>query len=548
MRGGTLFSGIGAPEQAMPWVDWRWCAEVDNFACAVMAARHPRVTNLGDVNGVDWDDIARTEPVDLLVFGSPCQSFSLAGRRRGFCDPRGNLALVALGVVQVLQPAFFLFENVPGLLSSSGGQDFGACLGQVEECGYGWAYRVLNAQFFGVPQRRRRLFLVGYRDPVSGVGDWRIAASILFDRPGVFGHPSPRRKTRAAVARAVTASTGGCSAKEQQLTFVDGDGRPLNALCFGGGNTSGEIDVATCLTRHHTRQDFDTETFAVVGPLCSHSAQHGHAMTTQQAAEAGHVVAHPLAFDCKRDGRGANDVAPTLRAMGHDAGHANAGGQVAVAYPLDLRNAGRDANRHGGVNRQGCGVGDADAPAPACTTGPVAGVAYAFQPRIGRSGRGQPSEIVPALGGASAGAGATSDSRPCVAVSLKLDNGSAQPIGGVEIAPTIRQGAGPNGTANVGVFTRYAVRRLTPRECERLQGFCDDYTLIEYRGKPAADGPRYRALGNSMAVPVVAWIGRRIEMADRLIAELRRRATSDDGDTHNERPGLVEQAGAPEAA
>lgn len=374
------------------------------------------------------------------------------------------------------------------------------------------------------------------------------------------------------------------------MTFVDADGKPLNALCYGGGNTSGEIDVATCLTRHHTRQDFDTETFAVVGPLCSHSAQHGHAMTTQRAAEAGHVVAHALpdgpgepliveednqngvrlsrqagsirasapgtkpggslllAFDCKRDGRSAEDVAPTLRAMNNDGGHANAGGQVAVAYPLDLRNAGRDADRRGGVNRQGCGIGDADAPAPACTTGPVAGVAYAFQPRIGRSGRGQPSEIVPALGGASAGAGATSDSRPCVAVSLKLDNGSAQPIGGMEIAPTIRQGAGPNGTANVGVFTRYAVRRLTPRECERLQGFSDDYTLIEYRGKPAADGPRYRALGNSMAVPVVSWIGRRIEMADRLIAESRRRATSDDGETHNERPGLLEQAGAPEAA
>lgn len=528
----------------MPWVDWRWCAEVDSFACAVMAARHPRVNNLGDVNGVDWNDIARTEPVDLLVFGSPCQSFSLAGRRLGFCDPRGNLALVALGVVQVLQPAFFLFENVPGLLSSSGGRDFGCFLGQVEECGYGWAYRVLDAQFFGVPQRRRRLFLVGYRDPVTGIGDWRVAASVLFDRPGVFGHPSPRRKARAAVARAVTASTGGCSAKEQQLTFVDADGKPLNALCFGGGNTSGEIDVATCLTRHHTRQDFDTETFAVVGPLCSHSAEHGHAMTTQQAAEAGHVVPHPLrdapgepliveednqngvrlsrqagsirasapgtkpggslllAFDCKQDGRCDDDVAPTLRAMGHNGGNANGGGQI--------------------------------------------GVAYAFQPRIGRSGRGQPSEIVPALGGASAGAGATSDSRPCVAVSLKLDNGSAQPICGVEIAPTIRQGAGPNGTANVGVFTRYAVRRLTPRECERLQGFPDDYTLIEYRGTPAADGPRYRALGNSMAVPVVAWIGRRIEMANRLVAELRQSGTLESA--HNERPGLLDQAGAPEAA
>jgi len=230
----------------------------------------------------------------------------------------------------------------------------------------------------------------------------------------------------------------------------------------------------------------------VVGPLCSHSAEHGHAMTTQQAVEAGHIVTHGvqtrhdaiqdgtgcgvplvveednqngvrlsrragsiranapgtkpggsllLAFDCKQDGRGAEDVAPTLRAMSHDGSHANAGGQIGVAYPLDMRNAQRNAEKRDALNRQGCGVGEEGDPAHPCTAGQVHGVAYAFQPRIGRSGRGQPSDVVPALAGADAGA--TSDSRPCVAVSLKLDNGSAQPIGGVEVTPTIRQGPGP---------------------------------------------------------------------------------------------------------
>lgn len=268
---------------------------------------------------------------------------------------------------------------------------------------------------------------------------------------------------------------------------MDAAGHPLNALCFGGGNTAGDLDVATCLTHHGARLDFDTETF----------------------------VTHPLAFDCKRDGRDSDGLAPTLRAMGHEGSHANGGGQIGVAYPLDLRSAQRSADKRDALNRQGCGVGRSDDPAPPCTAGPVAGVAYAFQPRIGRSGRGQPSDVVPALAGADAGA--TSDSRPCVAISLKLDNGSAQPVGGVDVTPTIRRGAGPNGTANVAVYAGYAVRRLTPRECERLQGFPDDYTLIELRGKPAADGPRYRALGNSMAVPVMAWIGRRIELVDRLI-------------------------------
>ena len=259
-----------------------------------------------------------------------------------------------------------------------------------------------------MPQRRRRVFVVGYS------GDWRPAVAVLLEPEGMCRHPSPRRQTRTQVARALTGSTGGCSAKEQQHTFIDVDGRPLNALCYGGGNTSGRIDVATCLTRHGARQDFDTETFAVVKSPCS-----GPKVRGREPVEAGHIVTHAL-----------------TSSGGSEDGTGRGVPLVPHEYPL------------------------------------------AFQPRIGRSGRGRPSEIVPALAGASAGA--TSDSRPCVA-------------------------------------TRYAVRRLTPRECERLQGFPDDYTLIQFRGKPAADGPRYRALGNSMAVPVMSWIGRRIDVVDGLV-------------------------------
>jgi len=523
MRGGTLFSGIGAPEEAMPWIDWRWCAELEPFPSAVLEARHPRTKNLGDVTGVDWNEVAREEPVDLIVFGSPCQSFSVAGKRLGLGDHRGNLALVALGVVRTLRPRWFLFENVPGLLSSSGGRDFGSFLGAVEDCGYGWAFRIIDSQWFGVAQRRRRLFLAGYRDPVTGAGDWRPAAAVLFDRESLSRHPTPRRGPRQEVARALTASTGGASGKEQQLSFVSGDGRPLNPLCFGGGNTSGEIEVATCLTHHHSRQDFDTETFAMVGPLCAHSKEHGHAFGGQQAVEAGHIVPHAVGPLCTRSGghteqqaveaghivthaltarydsspdgtgrgvplalhenqRGELTTSPSAGALKTGGGKPGQG-YPAVCYPLDLRNAGRNPAKRDAVNRQGVGVGAEGAAAPACTAGPVAGVAYSFQPRIGRSGRGQPSEVVPALAGAGADVGATSDARPCVAVA----------------APS------------------YAVRRLTPRECERLMGYPDDYTLVEFRGKPASDGARYRAIGNSMAVPVVAWIGRRIDLVTRLL-------------------------------
>jgi DNA (cytosine-5)-methyltransferase 1 len=249
--------------------------------------------------------------------------------------------------------------------------------------------------------------------------------------------------------------------------------------------------VATCLTHHHTRQDFDTETFAVVGPLCANVGAHGHTGGGQQAVEAGHIVPHAVGPLCTRSGghteqqavEAGHIVTHALTAR-HDSSPDGTGrGVPLTVHPLDLRNAGRDPDKRDAVNRQGVGVGAEGNPAPACTTGPVAGVAYSFQPRIGRSGRGRPSKVVPALAGAGADVGSTSDARPCVAL------------------------AGPE----------YAVRRLTPRECERLQGFPDDYTLIEFRGKPASDGARYRAIGNSMAVPVMAWIGRRIDLVDLLL-------------------------------
>jgi DNA (cytosine-5)-methyltransferase 1 len=202
VKGATLFSGIGAPEAACPDIDWRWCAEIDPFASAVHQARFPGIKNLGDVEKIDAGAV---EPVDVVVFGSPCQSFSVAGRRLGLDDPRGNLALVALRLVERLRPRWFLFENVPGLLSSDEGRDFGTFLAAVGECGYGWAYRVLDAQYFGVPQRRRRLFVVGR------LGDWRSAAAVLFEPQSLRGDSAPRREKGEGVAPSLSsrATAGG---------------------------------------------------------------------------------------------------------------------------------------------------------------------------------------------------------------------------------------------------------------------------------------------------------------------------------------------------
>jgi DNA (cytosine-5)-methyltransferase 1 len=140
------FSGIGAREQAMPHWQWLWHAEIEKFPNAVMAARHPNSINLGDVNAPDF--IERAEAAgrpDVIVFGSPCQSFSVAGRRLGLDDPRGNLALIALGIIARLKPSGFIFENVPGLLSSDGGRDWGIFLRTVDDIGYRGAWAVLDA-------------------------------------------------------------------------------------------------------------------------------------------------------------------------------------------------------------------------------------------------------------------------------------------------------------------------------------------------------------------------------------------------------------------
>lgn len=172
----SLFSGIEAATVA--WHDLGWTpvafADIDEFPSALLKHHYPHVPNLGDVTGVDWNEWKGK--AKCVVGGSPCQSFSLAGKRLGMDDPRGNLALHYLSVVRDIQPKWFVYENVVGLLSSGGGADFATFLSEVAKLGYGFAYRVLDAQNFGVPQRRRRVFVVGCAD-----GDWRSAAAVLFE-------------------------------------------------------------------------------------------------------------------------------------------------------------------------------------------------------------------------------------------------------------------------------------------------------------------------------------------------------------------------------
>ena len=175
MRYLSVCSGIEAATVA--WHDLGWkpvgFSEIEPFPSAVLAHHYPAVINFGDMTKYkEWN----IEHPDILVGGTPCQSFSVAGLRKGLDDPRGNLALTYCGILDHFRPTWFVWENVPGVLSSSGGRDFGSFLGAVAELGYGFAYRVLDAQFFGVAQRRRRVFVVGY------LGDWRPPAAVLFER------------------------------------------------------------------------------------------------------------------------------------------------------------------------------------------------------------------------------------------------------------------------------------------------------------------------------------------------------------------------------
>ena len=309
MKYGSVCSGVEAASLAFEPLGWQpqWFSEIDKFPSAVLQHHWPDVPNLGDMTSNEFKQ--RATPVDLIVGGTPCTSFSVAGLRKGLDDQNGNLALEFCRLIDRATPKWFVWENVPGVLSSNKGRDFGSIVGAMAEIGYNVAWRILDAQFFGTPQRRRRIFLIGH----SGA-DGRQAAAVLFEQHSLQGHPAPSREKGQNVAPAVT--SGPPFSRTGNLICVNAREDPIH--------TSGKSLPLGALDR-------------------------------------GHAIATPM-----------------------------------------------------------------------------------------------------------------------------------------------------------------QVRRLTPRECERLQGMPDDHTRIPWRNKPAEecpDTPRYKAIGNSMAVPVMRWIGQRIDLVDTIYNE-----------------------------
>ncbi|HCT9402632.1 TPA: phage N-6-adenine-methyltransferase [Enterobacter hormaechei] len=447
MKYGSVCSGIEAASKAWEPIGWKpaWFSEIEPFPSAVLAHHWPEVTNLGDMTKIaEAVRAGDVEAPDVLVGGTPCQAFSIAGLREGLSDDRGQLTLSYVELANAIDAkrrergepeAIIVWENVPGVLSSKDNA-FGCFLAglagessELQPAGGKWthagcvsgperviAWRVLDAQFFGVAQRRRRVFVVASArkgfDP----------AAVLFELDSVRRDSAPRRETQKAVAALTARGVGTCGADDNQAQAghliaecangdvshtlkgegfdgsEDGTGRGVPVVAFGGGNTSGNIDVAACLTAKGQRIDFEVETFAVHG--------------TQDP--------------------------DTNRELAHTLGRNNGQENAIVTEPFTLAIRGRSEGSTVKVRNDGT--------ANALLT-----------PNGGRAGMG-----VGAIGW------------------------------GMQ------------------------VRRLTPIECERLQGFPDNHTLIGWRGKDAdecPDGPRYKAIGNSMAVPVMRWIGERIAAA-----------------------------------
>lgn len=418
----SLCSGIEAATVAWHPLGWTPVAfsEIDPFPCAVLAHHYPDVPNWGDMTRFkEWPDAT----IDLLVGGTPCQSFSVAGLRAGLDDPRGNLALVYLAVADRYRPKWLVWENVPGVLSSDEGRAMGSILGAMAKLGYGFAYRVLDAQYvrvdgFGraVPQRRRRVFVVGC------LGDWRAAAAVLFERESLSGNPAPRREAGEGVTGSLTAR----SARNGGPANDDVDGHRLIPVGPGGEEISHAVSAR------------DRK-----GP-CSNLAQ-------------GTLVAHSVCL-------GSDPIYNREVAMPQTGRNGDPG---VVAFDT--------AQITSKTNRSNPQPGD---PCHTLHQGSTHHVAV--------QGANQQDQFVP-KGGVS----------PTLAHSSNAHGGHHQPK----------------------LWDGYAVRRLTPREAERLQGLPDDYTLIEYRGKPAKDGPRYKALGNSMAVNVMRWLGRRVQMVEAVMED-----------------------------
>lgn len=513
MRYLSLFSGIEAASVAWEPLGWEPVAfcEVDAFPSAVLAHRWPHVPNLGDITKVDWSDFAKGKrKPDVVVGGSPCQSFSVAGNREGLAGESG-LMFEYIRAVRCIMPRCFVWENVPGAFTSEDGEAFRQLLSEMDAIGYGLAWRVLDAQFFGVAQRRERVFLVGC------LGDPRRAARVLFEPDGLrWDTPSSRDKRQELAARAGRgpAREGGAVAKTLQV----------RCGCEGGGKGALiQDDMSATLSTCQT-QTVLAPTYQIAGNIIGRDPKNGgHQLGVVDPDDNGAFTLttndlHAVAAPVTRCG----DVASTLTARCDSSPCADRGANVVVApvYAVDRATTPKTHTDVFHTLRYGGAGGTNDAVAvPVCLADDNAKASCDVD-MCGALKVGGSAPIVSAVG-------------------FDAWN-SAGPSAQNGVAPTLTVGRAGDTSALVA----YDVRRLMPVECERLQGFPDGHTdltgadpdaLFERMArddmdeaerrklraklrkwcKACPDTPRYKACGNSMAVPVMRWIGERIERIER---------------------------------
>lgn len=638
MRFGSVCSGIEAASVAWYPLGWHaaWLSEIDASASAVLAHRFPDVQNLGDMTAIaPMIEAGIIEAPDILVGGTPCQGFSVAGRRGGLADPRGQLTLSFVEILDAIDDArrangepecIAVWENVPGVLSmgdNAFGNFLAALAGEdeaLEPSGKRWpdaglvvgpqraiAWRVLDAQFFGLAQRRKRVFVVASAREGFDPGE------ILFEFDGVRRDSPPSRQAQQDPAAAAQGSAGGRSHWDgdyphpslsqvgtatggvgqsnqsvfsQRGAYLVGDritnrliDQPVGARMLGFGHyeidetastmkardykdaTDLVIDAVQCvtgdITHTLTAEVFDaSEDGTGRGTPIVHSFDARQKDIVQYGNLAGPLDTNGYsqaiyAFTAKDHGQDVTeDLSPTLRSGGHSDSHANGGVMPAVAYeviPIDMRQASRGAtmtnNRPEGTSggAPGTGIGKVGDPCPTVSTSHAPAVAYAIQeraicenPDAGPDGMGVREDVAYTLEARQTPQAVGHELIPFYTTQLTHPANYSNPQPGDPCHP-LAAGAHPPSICGANM----AVRRLLPVECERLQGFPDNWTHIPAafhkvrkitklrpedmwkagigpKGEAgfwlmSADGPRYKQCGNSMARNCMAWIGGRIK-------------------------------------
>jgi DNA (cytosine-5)-methyltransferase 1 len=478
----SVCSGIEAASVAWEPLGWKASgfAEIEPFPCAVLAHHYPDVPNHGDMSLLPGKiRNGEVEAPDLLCGGTPCQAFSVAGLRQSLDDARGNLTLTFCEIADAIdskreQPCIVFWENVPGVLNTKDnafGCFLGALAGEDDALiapGGRWAnagfidgpqravaWRVLDAQYFGVAQRRRRVFVIA-----SARADFDPAA-VLFEFEGVRRDTAPSRKTREGIAGGVEIGPSGGRFTDLNPTLdaraKDGPIRNQLAgavITMSSGQAGAEI---------RTDGGAPTLTCLHEAPIAAYALQ-GAGHTSQNLQGSGWNEEVSFTLNCM-DVHGVAQPIPFGVAEQSDVGHC-------------LRSGASKADKHESTTY---------------VAQPVAAFKYTMGAKA--HGIGYAEEQSPTFD-------TKPDSIAVMAPTLTATNDPSRSPQSTEVT---------NQVAAVHAVSM-AVRRLTPVECERLQGFPDNYTNIPWRkAAESPDGPRYKALGNSWAVPVVRWIGERIE-------------------------------------